>query len=227
MNDQLPVYPADAFIGTVLNIFHITFNGYPLSFIVWNILLATLAVLAARYSVKLLENKKVSWFKKTVMFTVWLALLPNTAYLMTDIRHVIGYCPLSSYSNVCPQNAWMTLFFFLYAAFGWPSFVLAIRPFKRYVTKRFGKNQAILFATVACFFTAWGVLLGLINRFNSWELITKPGEIIIIAFSYFSQINALLNIFLMFIFLGFLYAVGEKIFVTTQHEQRNKLSKNK
>lgn len=219
--DAASAYPADAFIGTVLNIFDVNINGYPLSFIIWNILLATLAIVAARWTVKLLKDKKASWFAKALSFSVWLAFLPNTAYLMTDVRHIIGYCPFGSYSNVCAENAWMSIFFFLYASFGWPSFVLAIRPLKSYVTKRFGLKQGILFATLACFFSAWGVLLGLVNRFNSWELLTRPGQIIRVAFSYFNEASAALNILFVFIFLGILYAVGEKIFIISGKEKHD------
>ncbi len=218
--DATSAYPADAFIGTVLNIFEININGYPLSFMVWNILLAFAAVYLAGLSVRTWKSKKSLIIKSTVT-AVWLAFLPNTAYLMTDARHIIGYCPVSSYGNVCAQNAWMTIFFFLFAAVGWPSFVLAIRPLKTYVTKRFGVKQGIWFAGLACFFSAWGVLLGLVNRFNSWELLTRPGQIIRVAFSYFSEVNAALNILFVFIFFVILYAVGEKIFIIRRNEKHD------
>lgn len=218
--DAASAYPADAFIGTVLNVFEININGYPLSFMVWNILLAIAAVYLAGFSVRIWKSKK-SLIIKSAVSAVWLAFLPNTAYLMTDARHIIGYCPIASYGNVCAENAWMTIFFFLFASFGWPSFVLAIRPLKSYVTKRFGVKQGILFAGLACFFSAWGVLLGLVNRFNSWELLTRPGQIIRVAFSYFNEASAALNILFVFIFLGILYAVGEKIFIISGKEKHD------
>ena len=108
-------YPADLFIGTALNVFGLNVNGYPLSFVVWNILLAILAIYITQQTVAIWNTKK-SIVTKVLFSALWLALLPNTAYLMTDARHVIGACPLDSYGRICSQNAWMSLFFFAYAA---------------------------------------------------------------------------------------------------------------
>ncbi len=211
------MYAPDQFIGSTLNFFNLNINGYPLSFVVWNILLAVLAVLIARYTVKLWRAKK-NWLA-AVSSVVWVAILPNTAYLMTDARHVIGYCPIGSYGNVCPENAWMALFFFAYAALGWPAFVLALRPVVNYLRERFSLQTGTVFATILCLLTSLGILLGLVNRFNSWELLTRPLEIVGAAYYYISEPKAMFNLLMLFLCLSFLYWVGERIFIKPETEQ--------
>jgi len=211
------VYQADSFIGDTLNIFDLNINGYPVSFVFWNIFLAILAILAANWAAKiLLANKQ--WFIKLGAILIWLAILPNAAYLMTDARHVIGYCPLASYGKVCAENAWMTLFFFAYAAVGWPAFVLSLRPMKKAILKYFGKLAGLVFTVLACLLAALGVLLGLVNRFNSWEILTSPLQVIKTALVYLSDPVAKFNLFMVFILLFVLYVVGEKIFIKPKIE---------
>lgn len=210
-------YPADVFIGNTLNFFKLSINGYPVSFILWNILLAVLAILVARWSARiLLSNQR--WLAKLGAVLLWLALLPNAAYIMTDARHIIGYCPLYSYGKVCLDNAWMTLFFFAFGAIGWPAFVFALRPMKRAVSKYFNKRYDIAFIVLACFFSAWGLLLGLVDRFNSWNLITNPWQVLQSAWNYLSEPIAIFNLVMTFLLLLVLYTVGEKIFIKSNLE---------
>ncbi|MCX6792753.1 MAG: DUF1361 domain-containing protein [Candidatus Falkowbacteria bacterium] len=210
-------YPADVFIGSTLNFFDLNVNGYPASFIFWNIFLAILAILAAQWAAKLLlSNKK--WYIKLGSFFVWLAIFPNAAYLMTDARHVIGYCPWYSYGKVCANNAWMTLFFFAFGAIGWPAFVLSLRPMKKAVTKYFSKLYGFIFMVLMCFLAALGLLLGLVNRFNSWNIINDLPKILKTALTYFYEPVLMFNLFMSFVLLLGLYIVGEKIFIKPKLE---------
>lgn len=210
-------YPADDFIGNTLNFFSLNVNGYPVSFIFWNIFLAALAILTGQWAAKMLVSAK-PWYLKLVAFLIWLAIFPNAAYLMTDARHVIGYCPLFSYGKVCAYNAWMTLFFFAFGAVGWPALVLSLRPMKRAVTKWFGKLAGLVFPVLMCFLAAWGLLLGLVNRFNSWDILTRPFKVIKTALIYLTDPVSFFNLTMVFVILLVLYTVGEKIFIKPKLE---------
>lgn len=214
-------YPVDFFIGQVLNIPGFSVNGYPLSFVIWNIALAVVAVLIGQFTARAFK-KKEPFYIKFGLLIIWLALLPNTAYLMTDARHIIGYCPLGSYGNVCSANAWMTFAFFTYAALGWPAFVLALRPMHHYISKRFNKKNrdyGLAFVAIMCFLSSLGVLLGLLNRFNSWEIATKPLVILSAAYSYFNELGPFINWAIISIVLIVLYMIGEKIFIVPTNEK--------
>jgi uncharacterized membrane protein len=219
-------YPADAFIGTVLNIFGLNINGYPLSFVIWNILLAVFAIYITQITVAAWNSQKPIAIK-ILLSALWLALLPNTAYLMTDARHLIASCPLDSYGKICSENAWMSLFFFAYAALGWPAFVMALRPMTKLVSERFNKRSAIIFAAITCILSAWGVLIGLLGRFNSWDIVLRPVRVLKYSLSYFSNGELFTNFIIVSIIFIILYALGEKIFISFNGKPKPRLSKNK
>lgn len=212
------MHPVDFAIGNTLSSLGLEINGYSLSFVIWNIALAVIAVLFSRYTVKILESKK-PWYIKSVISVVWLALLPNTAYLITDARHVINSCQLYSYGHVCDDVAWHVFFFFAYAAIGWPAFVLALRPMKRFLLKSLGQTKANISVAVVIFLSALGLMLGLVNRFNVWDIIVHPFSILKTASSYFTNEVMFLNVFMTFVILGFLYIIGEKIFIKPASEK--------
>lgn len=205
-------YSTDVFLGTTLNIFDFHINGYPVSFFVWNIAFAVLAILLTFWTARIWRSKK-SWLIKLGAFLLWLAIFPNAAYLMTDARHIIDYCPSGSYGRVCLPNAWMTLFFCAYGALGWPALVFSLRPLKEVFSKYYGQIKGMIFAISMCFLGALGLLMGLLNRLNSWQIITRPWEVIKTAAFYFYDPVGIKNLLMSFIILTILYFLGEKIFV--------------
>lgn len=204
---------ADWFIGSVSQLFG-TVNGYPLLFIIWNIFLAALTVFIGYGVAKILVTRQ-SKIVKIISVLIWLLFLPNAAYLMTDARHIIGYCSFDSYGRVCAENAWMTLFFFAYACLGWPAFVYSLKPIKELAAKKLSAVRAWLLTVGVCVLTALGVMLGLINRWNSWEIFTNPLGILASALRFAWDGVYLVNWFMASVILLFLYVLGEKVFKKT------------
>ena len=104
-------------------------NQYQLITVVWNIFLALLPLAFYMFLKSYWRRTGLIKFKqKTVaaaLFIFWLLFFPNTAYIITDIRHLLNYCPFDSPNKVCADNAWMIIFFFTYASFGWVSFIIS------------------------------------------------------------------------------------------------------
>lgn len=114
---------------------------------------------------------------------VWLVFLPNTCYLLTEWRHFLAVLDSSNMfvrafergngdSVLFAKLLMGSLFYFLYSAFGMVTFTMAIRPVERAAIKR---GISIRFWGMP-FFAAvsLGVYLGLILRFNTWDLATNP-----------------------------------------------------
>ena len=117
---------------------------------------------------------------------VWFVFLPNTCYLLTEWRHFLmmldsenlfirALHPAQTDSVLFIKLLLGSLFYFLYSGFGMVTFAMAIRPVERAAIKR---GLSIRFWG-APFFVAvsLGVYLGLILRFNSWDLATNPGHV--------------------------------------------------
>lgn len=187
-------------------------NGYQVVMIIWNIFLAILSVFVSYYFLELLQKRKIEIWKKVAVGIVWLLLVPNTAYVMTDARHIIGYCPIEEYGKVCAENAWMTIFFFAYALVGWVTMVMSIVPLRQWIQKKKGKRASLDFMLVLMPLMALGVLLGLINRWNSWEVLSNPILIFKTLFVYVSDLTYVKNWFIVSILLYILYFGGEFLF---------------
>jgi len=161
----------------------IKINDYSIGDVFWNFTLIIFAYYIF-YTFKYLLIKKDSkwqYILLIILFAIWFFLLPNTLYLITDIRHLLDYCPRNSYLDMCPKNSWMLPFFFVYATIGWYTFYDLIKKmsnlFHQSIYKQIIIHSSLILAPL-------GVVIGLINRVNSWDLLTNPSKIFHILFLY-------------------------------------------
>ena len=153
--------------------------------VMWNALLAIIPVGAA-YALRGILNKKPSHFAAyaatAVLGVIWFIFLPNTCYLLTEWRHFLE--ALDSQNLFLRANTDNLLFiklvvgsifYFLYSLFGMFTFAMAIRPVERAAIKR---GISIKFWAIPFFAAiALGVYLGLVLRFNSWDLLKCPSRV--------------------------------------------------
>jgi uncharacterized membrane protein len=194
-------------------------NGYPISVIAWNFFLAALAVLITYWLVNFIRLKQKNYLVIVLLSVAWILLAPNTAYILTDARHIIGFCPSYEFGNVCASNAWMVIFFFAFAAVGWPTFVWTIRPIRSVILDLYGVVASWVFILSIIPVMALGVLIGLINRWNSWEIFTDPLAIFYTIFTYIIDLTYLSNWLIISVLFYILYFSGEKLFVRFKWEK--------
>jgi uncharacterized membrane protein len=153
-------------------------NGYPFLMMVWNMLLAMVPfmffLLLTRYWKKTKFKKVGQRIGAGVLFFFWLIFLPNAAYIIADIRHLIDFCPVNSYVNVCVAGAWQVMFFFVYSVWGWVFFTIYLGQMRQLLTEVFNKRIAKLIILAIIPVMSLGVLFGLTERFNSWDLFIYP-----------------------------------------------------
>lgn len=151
-----------------------------------NISLAGIPVILA-YIIRLLVNKdgSIRPLLKVPVFILglaWLAFLPNTCYLLTEWRHfltIIDYGHFAARVHNNPADVVLlmeiTLFYIIFSGIGVLAFALSIRPIAR-IAKLKGMN---LWVWGSPFFLLMsiGVYLGLVLRFNSWDLIQRPEQV--------------------------------------------------
>ena len=149
--------------------------------VLWNGMLALIPVVIARvFTGAFLSNRKsLKYLAAPLLFIIWLAFLPNTCYLITEWRHFLIYLDTndlfirSKTDNVLfAELCALWFFYFLYSGFGMLTFALSIRPIEHIASKRHLATWPIAFL----FFTllSLGVYLGLILRFNSWDIVANP-----------------------------------------------------
>ena len=138
---------------------------------------------------------------------LWLLFIPNSAYIITEVRHLLDFCPANNF-NVCIENAWMIMFFFTYALIGWISYVYLLNQMEYLISMIWPKLGRRIYISTIIPFISLGVMLGLINRWNSWEVFTAPYGLINDLIRYFTDLTYFINWILFTIFLYFLYFVG-------------------
>lgn len=197
---------------------------YPILMMIWNIILVVIALYLTYLLVQYIKKPKKNYWLLALLALAWLVMAPNAPYLMTETRHSLGPCLSEYYNNVCLPTAWTPVFFFGFAAIGWVSFVWTVRPVEVIIKKLYGRQWSLAFITIIIPLLSLGLLLGLVNRWNSWELISEPGEIIRSALLYFLDLTYLENYFIMTFLLAVLYSIGSKVFVSLSWEKSSSRS---
>lgn len=127
-----------------------------------------------------------NWLRRAVLILLWVSWvvwLPNTCYLITEWRHLLEIVDkrnlaMRAYGD---PRLYLTIgrvafFFFCFSMSGVVALVLAIRPIERLLRKN---NIPFWLCAVPLFvLLSVGVYLGLILRFNSWDLARHPARII-------------------------------------------------
>lgn len=150
---------------------------------IWDAGLAAVAVLLSYTIVwvaRSRHSKPLRYAAVILLSLVWLAFLPNTCYLITEWRHFLEVLDYNNLFLGAQRDlhvftiVWtLWLFYFLFSGFGIVTLTLSVRPIKHLAVRR----GATVWFWMLPFFTALslGVFLGLVLRFNSWDLVTRPG----------------------------------------------------
>ena len=199
-------------------LFSLSINKYNVLVVFWNILLALVPCFVVYYLAKAVGRKRWKKFKTSqqlsfgLIFLFWLFMFPNTAYLFTMVRHLVNYCDDFDCFRVCVEEAWIMIFFFTYALIGVPTFYYALKKMSDVFKKMFNDLSAKILPVIVVPLTSIGVMFGLFERYNSWDILTKPYDIIRTFLGYFTDLNLFFN-FLVFTLSLFLIYYGLDYFV--------------
>ena len=195
--------------------FDLVINNYEVVFILWNLFLLIIPFFLCWLLLKLYKKNKMSSFLGKLggfgLMLLGLHFIPTTIYVIADMRHIVGFCPANE-KNICIDNAWMIMFFFTYASFGWIGFVYLINQMKNALKNIFPRFPLLSFIVFIMPIISLGMLLGLVNRRNSWEVFTSPLGVISDAARYITDFTYAKNWLLFTFFLYILYYAGNYIF---------------
>jgi len=204
INDS--IYGTDNFFQGNNWFYQIKIGDYQLATVFFNLflILIPLAIYALliRYWRRTRFIKPAQKILAGLAFFFWLIFIPNTAYVISEVRHLLNYCPTAAAFKVCEQGAWVILFFFTYATIGLISYYYLLAAMRRLIENIFGKKIAQVFVIAVIPTIALGMLLGLLNRWNSWELFIYPLDLFNTLITYISYPQ---NFYNWLIFSGFLY----------------------
>ena len=137
-------------------------------FLAWNLFLAYLPYALSTWMEKQppLIRQQSTFFS---VFIVWLLILPNSFYIITDLFHL---------RRAEDMPLWFDLA--LIFSFAWNALlmgVLSVRQVERMVIVRWRK-ASVCFSTPIMFLVALGIYIGRYLRYNSWDVITNPFQLL-------------------------------------------------
>jgi uncharacterized membrane protein len=191
-------------------------NGYPVLVIFWNILLLALPWLAAYWLEALRQRGKLKTRGGQLLGwlagLMWLMFIPNAAYIMTDVRHLSGFCPPAAPYRACLSGIWLVPVFFAYGLLGWLAFVYLVRQMRDFLLRLWGRRTARWLIVCLMPLISLAVLIGLFDRWNSWEVFLAPFKFLRLVGAHLVQPAYLANWLIFSVFLAMFYVLGDKLF---------------
>ncbi len=175
--------------------------------ILWNLFLAFIPLVLSFWLFRRhrIVRSPLWW----LTYLVYIAFLPNAPYVLTDIIHLIR----GTQSGV---SVWAIALVFipmhlLAIVLGFEAYVLSLINQSRYL-KLQGAGQYILISELITHaLCSIGIYLGRFRRFNSWELVTDPSNIVVSALDDLTSRFPVVVIAITFVILTVLYWIMKQI----------------
>jgi uncharacterized membrane protein len=137
-------------------------------FLNWNLFLAFIPWALTSFSMvkPAIQKSKVAIF---ILLCFWLLFFPNAPYIFTDLFHL----RLQSSMPI-----WFDLLLIL--SFAWTGLLfgfLSLWDIERIMYKKIKRTYVTILSMVLLFIGSFGVYLGRYLRWNSWDIITEPFEL--------------------------------------------------
>ncbi|HVF68952.1 MAG TPA: DUF1361 domain-containing protein [Xanthomonadales bacterium] len=146
---------------------------------------------------------------KIIIGLCWLAFLPNSIYVFTDLINLIN-----QWSRVGPSVRLVFIFQYgVLLAIGFVTFILSMYPFEKFlkaskwVKDRGGVKRYLI---ILNFIIGFGITLGRVQRVNSWEVVTAPLNVINSGFKILFTPELVLLTILFGLFSNLLYFLFRK-----------------
>ena len=135
------------------------------AFLIWNLALAYIPYLLSRKLITLKPG-----VVSVSLLALWLLFFPNAPYLITDFIH-LHRRPTDSF--------WIDLVvFYSFALNGLAIGFVSLNKVYQWLQKFYHRSVAMITVHVALSAAAFGIYLGRIERWNSWDLFMDPFQLI-------------------------------------------------
>lgn len=138
-------------------------------FLIWNLFLAWIPYWLSLAVAPFYERSQSLLLTGGLLF-IWLLFLPNAPYILTDLLHLRMRAPIPFWYDL------MLLF-----SFAWTGLLLGIISLYEihlFIAKQWSRWAGWLVVTISIFLSGLGVYIGRFLRWNSWDIIAQPFELI-------------------------------------------------
>ncbi len=135
-------------------------------FLIWNLMLAFLP-----YAITSMLIRKIQWIENRFIFIpvflLWLSLIPNSFYIITDLFHLEQRKPIALWFDL------LLLFSFVWN--GLLLGILSMRQMEDVISTFTPKTNFVMVPVM--FLNGLGIYIGRYLRFNSWDILTNPFDL--------------------------------------------------
>ncbi len=143
-------------------------HNYTYYFMIWNLFLAWIPFIISSY-LAWSNTKSRKWYFNLLLGACWLLFFPNAPYVLTDLVHLKPRVDIPYWYD------FLILIFFcfncIFLAF---ASLIQIKRVLDYALPKWLSHVLIL---TILQLTSFGIYLGRFERYNSWDLIVRPGAL--------------------------------------------------
>lgn len=136
--------------------------------IVWNLFLAFIPLILSFYLFHPSAIRNFVWWATLLIF---IAFLPNAPYILTDSIHIIelsqNYPTWATILILIPQ-------YVLFIVAGFEAYAICLTKLDNYLSSFFHSKQIFLVEIIIHASCVVGIYIGRFERFNSWDIVTRP-----------------------------------------------------
>lgn len=144
------------------------------AYLVWNLFLAWIPLGFALLAVRHRTN-----IRRLLIFSaLWLLFLPNAPYLVTDLVHLRERPPVPLWFDMVLLQSFIGL--------GLVLGLISLYKMQWVATMYLGRRGSWTFVLCVIGLTGFGVYLGRVQRWNSWDIIANPLGLFVDIFKHFT-----------------------------------------
>ncbi len=200
------IYLFTAFCTTLLMYRIYKSEGLSYIFLAWNLFLALIPWWISNY----LKKKETLGLKHSPLLVVWLLFLPNSPYILTDLFHLRPRDPFP---------LWYDLVLVLsFALIGMMVFLKSLKDMFEILQKYVKPAYVAIITPFVFWLISFGLYLGRYLRFNSWNVVNHPFQLMRQSFDILFEKDTIAFTFIFSIFLAFLYYISKPLLKSEHHE---------
>ena len=189
------VYSFTLFSATLLTYRILKSEGLSYIFLTWNLFLALIPWWISNY---LKQNKSLQ-LKHVPLLGIWLLFIPNSPYILTDLFHLRPrpHLPL-----------WFDLVLVLsFALIGMIVFLKSLKDMLSILKAYISPMLFTLVTPVIFWLISFGLYLGRYLRFNSWNVVNHPFQLVRQSFDILFEKDTIGFTLIFSVFMWFLYYI--------------------
>lgn len=166
-------------LAVLLSIIRLVITGNPFHvYLGWNLFLGWIPIGLAL----LAEQRVNSRWKTLIISALWLLFFPNSPYVITDLVHLRP----GNYALFWHD----AIMIFTYAMVSLACGLISLYWMQKVWTKVFSARISFVLLLTVFPLTGYGIYLGRVQRWNSWDLFTQPKQLLINALLSFHSTTA-------------------------------------